>query len=218
MKLGNRQFDVRPDTWDESIVRSVYLEDEYALRVMAKERVTRILDLGAHIGAFSLLAREVWPEAKIIAVEADAENFQFLERNTAGAGIKCIHAAVTDSDQKEVGFRPRTVRVVQNTGCGGLDDNGPVKVPAIKIGVLVQEWTDIIKIDTEGAEQMVISDLTLLGLWSLVGRCFGEWHGFAKRDWIMDCMEGVKTHSCVVFNPPAGDCGHFFIENWKPRA
>lgn len=37
-----------------------------------------IIDLGANVGLFSLLCQSRWPEARIVAVEPDPENFQQL--------------------------------------------------------------------------------------------------------------------------------------------
>lgn len=62
----------------------------------------RVFDLGAHQGVVAMmLAREIGPQGKVIAVEANARNNDLGRRNAALNGIANIehlHAAVTQSD------------------------------------------------------------------------------------------------------------------------
>src|SRR4029077_7343525 len=57
-----------------------------------------VLDVGAHIGGFSLIAaRAVGPSGKVFAFEPVASNVELLEENRALNGTDCIvpvHAAV----------------------------------------------------------------------------------------------------------------------------
>lgn len=50
---------------------------------MRKHNVRTIVDVGAHVGSFTVLCHEWWPEAKIVAVEPHPESFELLKRNTA---------------------------------------------------------------------------------------------------------------------------------------
>ena len=68
--------------------------DGYQVRELDKSPKT-VLDIGAHIGTFTLLAAESWPEARIIACEPDPDHFALLRRNIAGrAGIEAVEAAI----------------------------------------------------------------------------------------------------------------------------
>ncbi len=40
-----------------------------------------IIDIGAHIGAFSILAASKLRKGKVYAIEVSKENFQYLEKN-----------------------------------------------------------------------------------------------------------------------------------------
>ncbi len=69
---------------DVAILREIILHNPYA-RLLDKFvptlAPTRIYDVGAEIGAFSLFAAKRWPQANIFAFEPDPENFKLLQRN-----------------------------------------------------------------------------------------------------------------------------------------
>lgn len=70
---------VRDGTFDSSIVHMVYDNDEYQLPEAPSERAA-VLDIGAHIGAFSLLAAT--RGYVVHAYEAHLLNYQLLVANT----------------------------------------------------------------------------------------------------------------------------------------
>lgn len=53
-----------------------------------------VLDVGACVGHFSVAARCLWPDAKIVAVEPDTDNFESLVDNTRGMGVVYIKGAL----------------------------------------------------------------------------------------------------------------------------
>jgi len=66
-------------TTDTSTYAEVLLRGEYAFDLPFSPRI--ILDAGANIGMASIYFTHRYPEARIIAVEAEASNFAVLERN-----------------------------------------------------------------------------------------------------------------------------------------
>lgn len=77
--------------WDRGIAMEV--QHAYFPDALRGADVASVLDVGAHIGAFTLFARHLFPTALIIAVEAEADNADMLRRNTAGdARIRAHHA------------------------------------------------------------------------------------------------------------------------------
>src|SRR5262249_2871629 len=60
------------------------------------------LDVGAHVGLYSMIAAaRVGAAGKVYAFEASAATFKLLEQNAALNGhpqIECVHCAVTDHD------------------------------------------------------------------------------------------------------------------------
>ncbi len=71
----------------------VVVEDCYRLREL-KFTPDVIIDLGANVGCFTRFARELFPEAKIISVEPDKDNFDVLVKFTDPTNIVFLNKAV----------------------------------------------------------------------------------------------------------------------------
>lgn len=118
-----------------------------------------ILDIGANIGAFAVWAKYRWPTSSVICYEPINETFQFLQKNTENRhSIKCINAAV--------GSRAENARLMyygkSNRGqCGFYLTPEQIEhgeqVQVISASTLPQ--AHIIKIDTEGSEVEILSDM-----------------------------------------------------------
>jgi FkbM family methyltransferase len=122
-----------------------------------------IVDAGAYIGTASIALARQYPNATVVAVEADAENFGILVRNTASwPNIKCIHAALTaepgavqifDKGSGEWGFS-----IVAGDGPSRAVRNEVEGIPLV--GIMARFGFDriaILKLDIEGAERDVLS-------------------------------------------------------------
>lgn len=114
----------------------------------------RVLDLGSHLGLFSLPAAALG--AEVIAVDANTQHVRLLReaaRRNRFEQLEVVQAAVTDTDQP-VEFVEQSIhghiRVPQD------GDSPSVTVPAVTIEELLAQlgWdsVDAIKLDIEGAE------------------------------------------------------------------
>lgn len=72
---------------------NLFLDDEYGLKKI-KVPPEIIIDIGANIGLFSVLARYRFPNAKIQAFEPNERIFQFLIKNTHNLDVDVRKAAV----------------------------------------------------------------------------------------------------------------------------
>jgi FkbM family methyltransferase len=127
----------------------------YRIREPSKsEHVKYIIDGGANIGAESLRFRHFHPQATVLAVEAEAGNFEVLRLNAAGdPKIIPIHAALwphagTVAVEQGPGNESFTVREASSHVAG---------VTAITVTELMQKHgfpcIDILKLDIEGSEK-----------------------------------------------------------------
>lgn len=129
------------------------------------------LDVGAHIGTFSLFAAKHSP-AKIYAIEAEADNFELLKKNIALNNLEkriiptqVVLASTTGE---------REFYISQNRGLNSLfEDHGeqyggfPVvdvkKVKSVSLKDFFDanriDFCDFMKVDIEGAEYEVFSNL-----------------------------------------------------------
>jgi len=77
---------------DAGVINEVIVLDSYRLyhlKRLIEPKV--ILDLGGHIGTFGLMAKKMWPDALLIAVEANPNSCSFYERNMIDNGFTNYH-------------------------------------------------------------------------------------------------------------------------------
>lgn len=157
-----------PDNDGPRFVEDIFYKGEYD-QALANWNV---LDIGAHIGLFSL---RVYPFAKHIwAVEPDPINFQCLVNNIAQNklnNITPINAALWNKTGTQM-FNSRG-----SSGSGHISDRGDIEVKTYTLNDLVDEYKipklDLIKSDTEGAENTIFyqtSSARILG-WASVVVC-----------------------------------------------
>jgi FkbM family methyltransferase len=138
----------RPDTHDEIIFRDV-MQGEYGKGLVYRD--ARVLDIGAHIGGFSVLAAQSGAR-QVHAFEAGRENYKLLSKNCNGLPVKCHYAAVWRSDVHEDLIWQQSDDA-QNTG-GGAVARGWSDLSAVGLDQVITEHGpfDLVKLDCEGSE------------------------------------------------------------------
>jgi len=152
---------LRLRTTDIATYRGILLDAEYSFDLEVPPKV--IIDAGANIGMASIYFAQRYPEAKIIAVEAEASNFSMLTRNVSHyPAITPVHAARWNRDGQISVGQPN-----QDDGRRGnwsyiTHEGQGTKVRAITMRTLMQEMgievIDLAKIDIEGAEREMFED------------------------------------------------------------
>ena len=152
---------LRVRTTDVPTYGEILLRGEYAFDLPFPPKV--IVDAGANIGMASIYFANRYPEAKIIAIEAEASNFVMLTRNVRPyPAIIPVHAALWNRDGEISVGEPDAA-----TGASGnwafVTREGPgSRIPAITMRTLMKAMqvtgVDLAKIDIEGAEKEVFED------------------------------------------------------------
>ena len=149
---------LRSRTSDRSIFNEIYLRQGYRFSLDHSPRI--IIDAGANIGLFSVLMTSLYPQAKIIAIEPDPENFQLLERNAKFyPQIKLLNYGLwSKSTWLEIqdGSFDKSGVMVREAGADTSSSLKAVSIPQI-MGDFNLEHIDLIKIDIEGSEKEVFS-------------------------------------------------------------
>jgi len=174
---------VRLGSSDWLVLNELFVLREYEPLLQYDVAPRLIVDLGSNIGMSLRLWRQVFPEARIIAVEPDAGNAGVLCRNVPETG----RGKVTLEQVCVVGYA-RPVRLRQDGGewgysvenAGGAGDNEGGTIPALTMSELLQrhapdETVDLLKCDIEGTEAELFRDC---GAWlGRVRYCMIELHG-----------------------------------------
>ena len=149
--LRNNQMDVIP-------VQEIVLRDDYELKNINKNLNT-IIDLGSHIGVFSIVAAEHFSKSIIYAFEAEKENyvtfFKNIRLNKFSNRIKSYLFAITGKDNQKI-------NIYKNKGMGCLYEKTSLKseVFSITLDKIYKKFRikkcDLLKIDIEGSEYEVL--------------------------------------------------------------
>ena len=116
-----------------------------------------IVDIGANLGLFSLIAASHNPDRRIVAFEPGSSTFQALEANVKrnGANIECHNIALA----KEDGELRFTMKENARANSSLASDDEGITVTARRLDTIVEELgidkIGLLKVDTEGFEAIV---------------------------------------------------------------
>jgi FkbM family methyltransferase len=157
LKSLDRPVCIRPKSTDIQCLKKVFIEDEYSLPFDLHPDV--IVDAGANIGMATLQFAKRFPDAIVIAIEPELNNFEMLRRNCSGLhNVILIRGALwPENCQLEIedpAAEAWTFRVSARS-------NGGPAVEAITIRDILSRISlsriDLLKVDIEGAELPLFS-------------------------------------------------------------
>lgn len=168
-KLLNRTFmslhpvpgtciELRSNSSDIIAFKQVYIWGEYEYPIHGN--VNTIIDGGANIGCASRWFGNKFPEAKIIAIEPEEENFKLLQKNTSNSkNITCIKRGLWS---KTCNLKIESTTVA-NWNFRLVETAEPLNaIPAISINNLLTQFSidriDILKLDVETAEKNIFEN------------------------------------------------------------
>jgi FkbM family methyltransferase len=217
---------------DLAIASAVLEGDEYELSPLRENghALRWVMDVGGHIGAFTLAVKRWWPEARILAAEPDADSAAIFRKNTEGLpGVTLVEAAVLGSGgAREVGFRQsgranrdgnaaasRVVDVVRPLGDAACWPTALVRAVSV-LDFLAEPGIpeiDLLKLDCEGAEGEILEALRDAGRLSQVRWIRGEWHFPANADRVEAALADTHVAALDRSYPQQG----FFLAHRRPR-
>lgn len=133
-----------------------------------------IIDCGANIGMSVIYMKQHFPQAEIIAFEPDETNFDLLTKNINSFGYSGV------SLHKEAVWNENTTLLFSNDSSMSskieMDNTSNTKeVKAVRLKDFLIREVDFLKIDIEGAENVVLNDIA--GNLHFVKNMFLEYHG-----------------------------------------
>jgi FkbM family methyltransferase len=148
---------------DFAAYQQVMVKRDYDFAVTRPPRT--IIDAGAHIGLASVWFANRFPNARIVAVEPEAANFELLRRNAAPyANITPVRAAIWDADVELNVIDPGVgTWGFMTSAAGDPEVRGERRghVRGVTIDELMREHgldhIDVLKLDIEGAEREVFA-------------------------------------------------------------
>lgn len=150
-------FFCRHKTFDLHIISDSYESKVVELFKDLASKSETIVDAGANIGKFSILANKINPSAKIFAFEPEEDNFEILSKNKELNKAQNITLVKKGLDEKKGFVKLNAPKEKQNKGGYSITNLSKSfeRIATDKLDNLFVN-IDLIKIDTEGAEMRIL--------------------------------------------------------------
>jgi FkbM family methyltransferase len=154
-----REITLRGATTDVSCFEKVFIHEEYSSPFDLSPKV--IVDAGANVGMATLYFASRYPEARILSIEPESENFKFLKKNCAGlsnvmlmqAALWPVYRRLTISDN---GAGQWAYSVTEQNVTDSTNEVSPITMEDILERLEVSR-IDLLKLDIEGSERELFS-------------------------------------------------------------
>lgn len=202
---------------DFEVIANVAENDEYRLHRF--QQANTIVDVGANIGAFAVIARRMFPQARILCVEPFSGNMELLRLNAGHFAILERVAILHGKDSALLHVPRHDVDRVSFTVSAQADvvftehEWEPLEtVPALTLSEVLERHgligpIDILKLDCEGAELAIIEQDPVI---ERVKHIVGEWHTEVVRDRIVAKLLADDWE--IEITNQGHPVGHFFAE------
>lgn len=160
-------FHLRKNAWDSGIIIESWWLKSYTRHLKNVQENAVIIDIGAHIGSFSLFAAAKYAKSHVYAFEPSSENFKLLNKNIKANNltkrVSSFNTAVTDGKKKYImlNLHPSNLGMHSIVFDYNLGEKGTrYKVPTTSLAKIFYEnrikKCHILKLDCEGAEYGIL--------------------------------------------------------------
>lgn len=148
-----------------SLKREIFGEDVYYMELENKSPY--IIDVGAHIGLSMLYFKMLYPDSKVLAIEPHPSLVKLLRRNVEMnrlENVEVIEMAVGNEEEERSFFVDIDNEWLSSSSFfkkawSGTQENKEIKVNVVKLGSLIKNKVNLLKLDIEGAEEEVLMSL-----------------------------------------------------------
>jgi FkbM family methyltransferase len=160
--FGKKWVGLDPQTVNY-VFKEVFINEEYRIENLSTSPL--IVDCGSNIGTSLLYFKKLYPESKIIGFEANPIVYSLLEQNITYQELSNVEIHPVALFDKETELIFYTGSSNQNLMGSLFKKRGGANEVNVKTKLLSQfllpyDKVDVVKIDVEGAEWNVLTDLT----------------------------------------------------------
>lgn len=151
---------LRDNYSDKAIFNQVFYQQQYYISQLKDFSADYIIDAGANIGLASVYFSNKFPNAQIVSLEPELNNYLLLKKNSvAYSNIECLHAALWHTNETISIQNPDSLAasyIVES------NLNASIKAYTVDDILNKRQWNrvDILKMDIEGAEKEIFSGNT----------------------------------------------------------
>jgi FkbM family methyltransferase len=215
-----RVLDLRPGL---AVLRDVYLERVYDAGFDIDPQGT-VLDLGANIGMFTLLAaRHLVPQGRVIAIEPNPQAAEVLRKNVLENGfsnVEVIEAAASVADGQA------ELHLASHSLGASVFVNGPVAetitVRTVDVSRIVTSLgeVELLKLDIEGSEWPIVFESSPQ-MWGRIKKIAMEFHLDSSRGKTQDDLASYfreRGYINIRVQHPPGPYGYLWAELGEQHA
>jgi FkbM family methyltransferase len=159
------------------LFREVFSRQPYFFK--SDKEAPVIFDCGANIGMASLYFKWLYPKSRIQSFEPDPHTYALLQKNIQRnqLDVETHNCALWNQDTEIDFFTDRTNPggLLMSTDASRARGE-PIKVPARRLSGFIHDTVDFLKLDVEGAEHQVLSDLAQTGKLAKIRQMVIEYH------------------------------------------
>jgi FkbM family methyltransferase len=158
MLRSGRTIRVRLRTTDLHVILQVYDEGEVVPPVGVSPLA--VLDAGANVGITTGFFLDIFPEARVLALEPDPENIEAFRRNVDDARVLLVSGGLWDKEANLAIANPESASWARQVCEVDEEHQGAIRAFTIQ-GLAAQMGVshfDVLKIDIEGAEARVLDE------------------------------------------------------------
>jgi len=160
------------------LFKEILLRESY--RFDSRTEAPCILDCGANIGLATLYFKWLYPKARITAFEPDPATFAVLrhnvERNRLSDIVLHNIALWNEAEAVTLFVDEATPGALTMSTIHSRLPGRPLLVSGRKLSEFIDGTVDFLKLDVEGAEEIVLDDLLLSGKIALIHEGLIEYH------------------------------------------
>jgi len=161
--------------------REIFIDEIYKFQTETK--TPNIIDCGSNYGTSLVFFKNLYPNAKIIGIEADPNIFNMLRKNINHRNYQDISLI-----NKAVSNKKGLVKFFSEGADGGrihkMDESKKLfEVETITLDDIIHEYIDFIKMDIEGSETDAICSIKKI---DYVDKIFIEYHSFVDQKQNLD--------------------------------
>jgi FkbM family methyltransferase len=181
---------------------SIFLDDDYGLSEFRKNKISKIIDIGANVGFFSIASRFFFPDAAIHAYEPNLDLESDLAHNFSQLNIELRTQAV--------GKKSCSVKLdlMGESNQTRVNESSSGSTEMVSLDSVVKEAggkIDLLKMDCEGSEWDILEDPESLRQVDNVTLEYHLWANQEDHDYAKDL---VKSHGFkIIKHEPSSEFG-----------
>lgn len=183
--IGKLKVYYRDGTCDEEILQEYYQQSRFFVPEYEPSEHDTVLDIGAHIGVFSILAAEKVKMGRVYSIEADERNYRFLRMNVESNNLSNVSTHLLAlTDYRGTGKLYSASDSWGHTLCEPVSEDWEIVKTDTLTNFLVDnniQHVDYMKVNVEGAEYSILLH-TPISIMKRIELMLVEFHPSSKHN------------------------------------